>query len=117
MSIVPKDYEELLTDYTRNGYRVIAVAAKSYPKLTWLKAQRLSRADVESDLRFLGFIIFENKLKPGTEPSIHVLRNAHIGIKMCTGDNIRTGISVGRECGMISPSARVYMPVFASGMF
>ncbi|EGG03284.1 uncharacterized protein MELLADRAFT_22371, partial [Melampsora larici-populina 98AG31] len=112
---LPKDYEELLTDYTRNGYRVIAVAAKSYPKLTWLKAQRLSRADVESDLRFLGFIIFENKLKPGTEPSIHVLRNAHIGIKMCTGDNIRTGISVGRECGMISPSARVYMPVFASG--
>ncbi|KAG0150885.1 hypothetical protein CROQUDRAFT_709427 [Cronartium quercuum f. sp. fusiforme G11] len=112
---LPKDYDESLTDYTRNGYRVIAVAAKSFPKLTWLKAQRLTRADVESELRFLGFIIFENKLKPGTEPSIYILKNAHIGVKMCTGDNIRTAISVGRECAMISPSARVYMPVFASG--
>lgn len=112
---LPTDYEELLNDYTRHGYRVIAVGAKSFPKLSWIKAQRLTRSQVESELRFIGFVIFENKLKSGTEPAIQVLKNAHIGTRMCTGDNIRTAISVGRECGMIESSTRVYLPVFTSG--
>lgn len=34
---------------------------------------------------------------------------------MCTGDNVRTAISVARECGMISEDSRVYIPTFASG--
>ncbi|CAH7675289.1 hypothetical protein BY996DRAFT_4588238 [Phakopsora pachyrhizi] len=98
---LPTDYKNYLNDYTKHGYRVIAVAAKSFPKLSWHKAQRLTRTEVESGLRFLGFVIFENRLKMGTEPAIKILQNAHIGTRMCTGDNIRTAISVGRECGMI----------------
>jgi cation-transporting ATPase 13A2 len=73
------------------------------------------REEVESGLRFLGLIIFENKLKPGTTPSIHTLRSARIGVRMCTGDNIRTAISVARECGMVGQHASVYMPAFVSG--
>jgi cation-transporting ATPase 13A3/4/5 len=91
------------------------VAAKSFPKLSWIKAQRLTRSQVESELRFIGFVIFENKLKLGTEPAIQILKSAHIGVRMCTGDNIRTAISVGRDCGMIEESMRVYLPTFTSG--
>lgn len=40
---VPEDYAEVLENYTRHGYRVIAIAAKSIPALTWVKAQRLKR--------------------------------------------------------------------------
>jgi cation-transporting ATPase 13A2 len=40
---VPDDYEEILAEYTRHGYRVIALAGKSMPGLTWIKAQRLKR--------------------------------------------------------------------------
>jgi magnesium-transporting ATPase (P-type) len=112
---VPADYEEFLNYYTRHGYRVIAVAAKSFPKLSWIKAQRLTRSQVESELRFIGFVIFENKLKLATEPAIQLLKSAHIGVRMCTGDNIRTAISVGRDCGMIEDSMRVYLPTFTSG--
>ncbi|WAQ80682.1 hypothetical protein PtA15_1A20 [Puccinia triticina] len=112
---LPADYDEFLNFYTRHGYRVIAVAAKSFPKLSWIKAQRLTRSQVESELRFIGFVIFENKLKLGTEPAIQILKNAHIGVRMCTGDNIRTAISVGRDCGMIEESMRVYLPTFVSG--
>jgi cation-transporting ATPase 13A2 len=43
--IVPSDYHEVLENYTRRGYRVIALAAKSIPALTWIKAQRLKRYD------------------------------------------------------------------------
>jgi cation-transporting ATPase 13A2 len=40
---VPKDYEDLLSYYTKHGFRVIAIAGKSVPGLTWLKAQRMKR--------------------------------------------------------------------------
>lgn len=73
------------------------------------------REVVESDLRFLGLIVFENKLKPGTAPAIATLRSAHIPTRMVTGDNVRTAISVGRECGMISQTCRVFLPTFLKG--
>lgn len=41
---VPKDYEDLLSYYTKHGFRVIAIAGKSIPGLTWLKAQRMKRS-------------------------------------------------------------------------
>lgn len=31
---------------------------------------------------------------------------------MCTGDNIRTAISVARECGMVGHHTKVYMPAY-----
>ena len=69
----------------------------------------------EYDLRFLGLIIFENKLKPGTTPAIQTLRSAYIAIRMVTGDNHRTAISVARECGIVSRSMHVFFPAFSSG--
>jgi cation-transporting ATPase 13A2 len=74
-----------------------------------------SREVAESDLQFLGFIVFENKLKPGTAPNIHTLRAAHLACRMVTGDNVRTAISVARECGLVSHSASVYIPTFMNG--
>lgn len=112
----PIDYEDMLSYYTRNGFRVIAIAGKSVEGLTWLKAQRMRREVAENNLQFLGFIVFENKLKPGTAPNIHTLRAAHIACRMVTGDNVRTAISVARECGLISHSASVYIPSFVPGL-
>jgi len=42
-SSVPHDYEDLLSYYTKRGYRVIAIAGKSVDGLSWLKAQRMKR--------------------------------------------------------------------------
>ncbi|WWC62526.1 uncharacterized protein I303_105122 [Kwoniella dejecticola CBS 10117] len=114
-STFPLDYDDMLSYYTRNGYRVIAIAGKSIDGLTWLKAQRMRREVAESDLQFLGFIVFENKLKPNTAPNIHTLRAAHLACRMVTGDNVRTAISVARECGLVSHSASVYIPTFIPG--
>ncbi|KDQ21478.1 hypothetical protein BOTBODRAFT_25926 [Botryobasidium botryosum FD-172 SS1] len=111
----PEDYNDLLSYYTNHGYRVIAIAGKSIDGLSWLKAQRMKREQAESGLRFLGLIIFENKLKPGTAPAIQTLRAAHLACRMVTGDNPRTAISVARECGLISQSAHVFQPAFIQG--
>lgn len=40
---VPHDYDDLLSYYTRRGYRVIAIAGKSVEGLSWLRAQKMKR--------------------------------------------------------------------------
>ncbi|KAJ7497400.1 hypothetical protein FB451DRAFT_1211342 [Mycena latifolia] len=111
----PQDYDDLLSYYTKRGYRVIAIAGKSIDGLSWLKAQRMKRDQAESGLRFLGLIIFENKLKSGTTPAIHALRSAHLACRMITGDNPLTAVSVARECSLINPAAHVFSPMFTRG--
>ncbi|KAF9147252.1 hypothetical protein BG015_011143 [Linnemannia schmuckeri] len=112
---LPQDYQERLSYYTHHGYRVIACAYKAMPALNFIRAQRLKREQAEADLTFLGFIVFENKLKPTTAPIIATLGNARIRQVMCTGDNVLTAISVSRECGLINKAREVYTPRFVSG--
>ena len=92
------------------------MAGKSVEGLSWLRAQKMKREQAESGLRFLGLIIFENKLKPGTTPAIQALRAAHLVCRMITGDNPLTAVSVARECNLVSPAAHVFSPVFVRGM-
>ncbi|KAK9371108.1 hypothetical protein V1509DRAFT_613613 [Lipomyces kononenkoae] len=108
----PTDYDEILHSYTHRGYRVIGVAAKRLPRLSWFKAQKLKREDVEKDLDFVGFIVFENKLKSSTTSIIRELGDAKIRTVMCTGDNVLTAISVGRECELVRKDAPVFVPHF-----
>lgn len=132
---VPDDYDDLLSYYTKRGYRVIAMAGKSVEELSWLKAQKMKRfvditapmleptnhvirsEQAESGLRFLGLIIFENKLKPGTTPAIQALRSTHFVCRMFTGDNPLTAVSVARECSLVNPAALIFSPVFIMGQF
>ncbi|KAL2197575.1 hypothetical protein P885DRAFT_35516 [Corynascus similis CBS 632.67] len=111
----PADYEELLSQYTHKGYRVIGCATKHIKKLSWVKAQKMKRHEVESNLDFVGFIIFENKLKPTTAAVLKELLDSNIGTVMVTGDNILTAVSVARECGMISKMAHCFVPRFLTG--
>ncbi|KAF5380526.1 hypothetical protein D9615_004513 [Tricholomella constricta] len=111
----PQDYEDLLSYYTKRGYRVIAIAGKSIEGLSWLKAQRMKREQAESGLQFLGLVIFENRLKPGTTPAIQALRSAHLACRMITGDNPLTAVSVARECSLINEAAHVFSPAFTRG--
>jgi cation-transporting ATPase 13A2 len=112
---VPSDYEELLAYYTHRGFRVIACATKHIAKLNWVKVQKMKREEAESGLDFIGFIIFENKLKPSTAGVLDELSEAGIRKVMCTGDNILTAISVARECNLIDKSAHCFVPHFAEG--
>lgn len=75
----------------------------------------MHRSEAESDLEFIGFIIFENKLKPSTRDVIAELGQAGIRNVMCTGDNILTAISVARDSGLIGAAAPCFVPRFIDG--
>jgi cation-transporting ATPase 13A3/4/5 len=96
---------------------VIACATRYERKLSWMKVQKLTRTEAESNLEFAGFIIFENKLKSTTTDVITELNQAGIRNAMCTGDNILTAISVARECKMVGPNEQCFIPHFIEGNF
>lgn len=94
---------------------MIACATKYERKLSWMKVQKMTRTEAESNLEFLGFIIFENKLKPSTSGVIAELNEAGIRNVMCTGDNILTAISVARECNMLGRDEPCFIPHMVEG--
>ncbi|KAK1240625.1 hypothetical protein MKX07_004653 [Trichoderma sp. CBMAI-0711] len=112
---IPKDYDELLSYYTHGGYRVIGCATRHLNRLSWVKAQKMSRPEVERDLDFIGFIIFENKLKPSTAGVLKELKESNIATVMVTGDNILTAVSVARECGLLDRHTHCFVPRFLHG--
>ena len=102
---MPPDFQQVLSSYTKEGYRVIAIATKVLDSS--VNISRVERDQVEKDLDFIGLIIMENRLKPQTTPVINLLDAANIRTIMCTGDNILTALSVARECEMIYEDQRV----------
>uniref|UniRef100_A0A673K3P9 Probable cation-transporting ATPase 13A3 n=1 Tax=Sinocyclocheilus rhinocerous TaxID=307959 RepID=A0A673K3P9_9TELE len=105
---VPEDFAEVLEDYTKQGFRVIALAHRRLEsKLTFHKVQNINRDQIEKNMDFLGLIIMQNKLKTETPGVLEDLRHANIRTVMVTGDNMLTAISVARDCGMIQPQDRV----------
>jgi len=57
---------------------------------------------VENNLIFVGFLYFENKLKPESSSNIDLLHQAHVRTVMVTGDNLLTALWVARQCRIIN---------------
>ncbi|XP_056234149.1 polyamine-transporting ATPase 13A3 isoform X1 [Seriola aureovittata] len=105
---VPENFAEVLEGYTKQGFRVIALAHRRLEsKLTWHKVQNINRDHIETNMEFLGLIIMQNKLKAETPAVLQDLHQANIRTVMVTGDNMLTAISVARDCGMIPPQDTV----------
>ncbi|XP_054645226.1 polyamine-transporting ATPase 13A3 isoform X2 [Dunckerocampus dactyliophorus] len=105
---VPDNFPEVLEGYTKQGFRVIALAHRRLEsKLTWHKVQNISREHIETNMEFLGLIIMQNKLKSETPGVLLELHRANIRTVMVTGDNMLTAVSVARDCGMIPPQDTV----------
>lgn len=98
---IPMNFDEVLHQYTHRGYRVIACACRDLIDIT-----DYDRTELEEGLTFAGLIIFENKLKPESRPTIETLSKAGIRTLMCTGDNLLTAVSVARECSILPASSK-----------
>ncbi|CAF0758520.1 unnamed protein product [Rotaria sp. Silwood1] len=103
---IPKNFNEILSSYAKQGYRVLALAYKPL-ELSYVKIQRIEREKIEHDLIFIGLVVMENRLKPQTEGVLKILSNANIRTIMCTGDNMLTALSVARDCDMIPDDAKI----------
>ena len=78
-----------------------------YVNLNDHKENKIKREMIESELNFLGFILIHNKLKKETKQTIFVLKEANLGIKIISGDNIFTSINIAKETLIINDYQRV----------
>lgn len=108
---IPLNFEAVLLKFSKSGYRVIGCAEKKLDGISSTSVLRLSRESVESDMKFLGFLIFENKIKKQSPKAVCQLSLANIKTVMVTGDNILTAICVSRSCGILKPNERVFLPI------
>jgi cation-transporting ATPase 13A3/4/5 len=106
---LPANLIKILADYTQAGYRVLACASKTLDPMPYETFRSLTIESIEDDLNFLGLIILQNRLKPETIPALRLLKKARVKAVMATGDNVLTGMSVARECGMINKKDDVYL--------
>jgi cation-transporting ATPase 13A1 len=94
---VPKYYNETFLHYASQGKRVIAMAYKKLPKVNRENARNVSRDEIESDLEFCGFLVFECPLKEDSQDVIELLTQSSHNVIMITGDNPLTACEVAKE--------------------
>jgi cation-transporting ATPase 13A3/4/5 len=81
----------MLDSLAIKGFRVIAMGSKTLNE-TKEVLQNRQRNDLEFDIHFLGFLVFQNKLKPDTAECMRSLMAAKVNCKIITGDNPFTAI-------------------------
>ena len=101
---LPVDLDIQLEYYTSKGFRVLACATKLIIKYN---KRMINRDDVESDMCFLGLIIFKNQIKKNTMMNIQKLKTAKCRIVVATGDNMYTTLNVAKQCGIIERDEKV----------
>jgi predicted P-type ATPase len=93
---IPSNYTKICKKYSMEGYYVIACAAKNMHKIETL-VDNITRLETESNLIYIGLLLFENPLKEETFGTIDMLREANIRSLIITGDNAYTAICIAKQ--------------------
>lgn len=99
---VPSNYGSVTEDCAKNGYYVLGIATKTMPLESREKLLDMTRDDIEEGLSVCGLLLFRNEMKKTSPQAIHELKAGGIRSVICTGDNALTGISIGRQCGIVT---------------
>ena len=92
--------KELVKIYSNNSLRVLGIAYKR-TTLDQVKTEDFDQEKSEKELIFLGFVGIEDPLRPEAKESILKAKNAGVNVKMITGDNLETAISIAKQAGFL----------------
>ena len=96
MASVKEQILKRVDEFSRDGLRVLGV---SYKKMG---SDKINRTD-ESDMIFLGLLVFVAPLKPHITETISSLRQLGVSLKIITGDNQAVATTIGRQIGLSNP--------------
>jgi P-type Ca2+ transporter type 2C len=95
----PEQKQELVHTYqelAKQGYRVLGFAYKD----EMAQKNKYDRAEVESDMVFVGFAALQDPLRPEVKHAIRTATKAGVRSVMITGDNELTAMNIARELGL-----------------
>lgn len=99
---VPIDYDAKTQKCAKDGFYVLGIAHKSLSAgMTNDQVADMTRDSLEDGLSVCGLLLFRNEMKVDSPEAIRRLRKGAIRSVICTGDNALTGISIGRQCGIV----------------
>ncbi|QLH08019.1 carbonate dehydratase [Nitrosopumilus ureiphilus] len=88
--------QEISDSLASKGLRVLAFAKKKIPR----ENHSVQVSDMNSELVFLGFQAMLDPPRPEVIEAIKECQNAGIRVKMITGDNLKTAVSIGMQIGL-----------------
>jgi len=86
--------EQLFTDWSTQGYRVLAVATRSVPP------RKVYPHEIETEMTLLGFLLFFDPPKPGVKEALAELAGLGIELKIITGDNKLAALHTAEAVGL-----------------
>lgn len=86
---------EIADGMASKGLRVLAFAEKKI-----VNKNHVEISDVDNGLVFLGFQAMLDPPRPEVIEAIRECQNAGIRVKMITGDNLKTAVSIGKQIGL-----------------
>ncbi|KAG0192904.1 hypothetical protein DFQ28_007247 [Apophysomyces sp. BC1034] len=105
---LPPNFNRLTSHLAREGCYVLGMAHRDLGTSVDIETVRnWTRDELETQLSFLGLVLFKNLLKEDTTSAITQLKAGDTRTVMITGDNALTGVFVGQACGLVPPNTRV----------
>ncbi len=89
---IEKDFE----GFSSQGFRTLGIAYKNMETVSPLKAEH------ETGMTFLGFIVLFDPPKKGILDAITDLKNLGVSLKIITGDNRLVAINVSQQLGLVN---------------
>ena len=90
---IPKNYDECYLNWSKKGYKILALAYNDNEDFDY----NTKREELEKNLIFSGFAIFENPLKPNVDKYINQLIKAKYNICIITGDHLLATIKISKD--------------------
>jgi len=97
-----EEIEREIKERGKAGKRILAIAYKNFKK------DEYSEAD-ESDLKFLGYIIFLDPLKKTAKATLELAKKLGVQIKILTGDALEVAGKVAMDVGLIDHPEKVIL--------
>ncbi|KAL4867817.1 hypothetical protein BDV12DRAFT_209537 [Aspergillus spectabilis] len=94
-----------IDSYARASLRTIGLAYRDFP--TWPPTSKTGQPrfeEITENMTWLGAFGIHDPLRPEVSEAIRKCHTAGVQVKMVTGDNIHTALSIAESCGIKTPN-------------
>lgn len=102
-----KDYLEnnVIRSFASDALRTIALAYKmgSFSEEIYMKDGEVNRDFLKEDLILLGVFGIQDPVRDEVPNAVASVQRAGVTVRMVTGDNIDTAVSIAKKCGILPP--------------